>query len=208
MAEWTAWHDRHEAKIELIAGVDCWVWVGASGAGGYGRVSYGGKAEMAHRAAFFEAGKTLADGPFVRHLCGNRYCVRPSHLTSATPADNSRDTSEMFRAGKSKLTPTQVDGIRADYDRGVPLGEIAANYGIAYGSVYPIVIGKSFRHYGSADRSSGAKRSPRKLSRQSVDEIRSRLIAGNCTQRSLAKEFGVASSVISRIWTGHRWANG
>ena len=46
-ALWTEWHDQHANKIELIAGIDCWIWSGGRGGRGYGRVKYAGQPEFA-----------------------------------------------------------------------------------------------------------------------------------------------------------------
>lgn len=204
MTEWTNWHEQHSGRVELIPGVDCWVWVGGSGKRGYGRVRHKGRGEYAHRAAYIEAGGDFANGPVVRHICGNRLCVRPSHLKSGTKAENNKDTAEMFMTN-SPLSPDCVRGIRLDYNSGMPLLEIASKYGIAWGSVYPIVSFKSFRHFDPDLAGSHKIRRPRKLTREMAAEIRRRIESGDGPQSKLATEFNVAQSVISRIYTGVRW---
>lgn len=203
MTEWTEWHEKHQDKIALVAGVDCWIWTGCA-VNDYGRVKYGKSAEYAHRAAFVEAGGTFDAGPIVRHLCGNAGCVRPGHLAAGTHADNGKDAALMFTAGRGRLSEAEVLAIRRLYAEGVPLGKIAEQFKIAYGTVYPIVVGKSYRHVQAG--TSRANRVPRKLDRQSAVEIRRLALDGEMTQSAIAQKFNVAQSVVARIKSGGRWA--
>lgn len=202
MNEWTSWHDKHACRIELIAGIDCWVWTGAA-VNGYGRVRYSGRAEYAHRAAFIESGGLFDDGNVVRHMCGNGSCVRPGHLKAGTHKDNAIDTSNMMQ-GSSKLNHDSVAGIRLDYANGITIEKIADKYGIAYGSVFPIVCGKSFGHVHKDLIVPKGARSPRKLDEAKVKEIRNLLESGQ-SQTKIARMFGVRQNTISRIKTGVRW---
>ena len=207
MTEWTPWHERHTDKIELVAGIDCWIWVAATGGGGYGRVSYNKKAEFAHRASYIEANGDIPEGRLLRHNCGNRLCVRPSHLIPGTSAENARDTAEMFRAGRSNLDAAKVRAIRDRYNAGEALADIADAIGIAAGTVYPIVSHKAFK-YVDADLAGTHKlRCPRKLSAEMAAEICVKALAGEMTQPQIAAEYGIAQSVVSRIKNGTRWAN-
>lgn len=62
---------------------------------------------------------------------------------------------------------------------------------------------KSGWHLRGADK---GERNPRaKLTRKDVDTIRSRYAAGDVTQKSLAKEFGVVRSHIGQIVRGEQW---
>lgn len=200
--EWTEFHDRHEGKIELIPGVDCWAWVGSVGKRGHGRVNHGRKVQYAHRLAYKTYHGKEADG-LVRHLCGNAACVRPSHLADGSHKDNARDMAVMGTS-RSKISPIDAAKIRQRYVDGLPLKDIADEFGIAFGSVYPIVMGKSFKFAdGPVVR---ALRSPRKLTSEDVGEIRSMLAQG-CSQASIARKFDVRASLISRIHTGDRHAS-
>lgn len=203
MNEWTDWHEKHSDKIVLVAGIDCWIW-DACHVKGYGRVSYNRQAEFAHRAAYMEAGGAFECGPVVRHMCGNPSCVRPGHLKSGTLRDNAADTARMFRTA-SKLVASDVVGIRESYKNGASLQEIADAYGIAFGTVFPIVVGKTFRHVAPETIIPNGNRTPRKLSADRAAEIRRRALNGE-SQSALSREFGVAQSVISRIKTGDRWS--
>jgi hypothetical protein len=203
MTEWTDWHEKHSDKIELVAGIDCWIWNAAQGGGGYGRVRYIDRAEFAHRAAFIEAGGDFSAGNIVRHMCGNRLCVRPSHLKAGTQADNSRDMSEMFQSKCSTSLPT-VLGIRKDYAAGMPLSEISSKYNMAQGSIVQVASGRVYRTI-APETIVKPNRFPRKLDPEKAEIIR-QMIADGATQSSIAKKFSVAQSVVSRINTGARWA--
>lgn len=202
--EWTDWHERHSDKIELIPGVDCWVWTGATGGGGYGRVKYGPSSEFAHRAAFIEAGSRRPNG-IVRHLCGNRMCVRPGHLAEGSYADNAKDTAEMFMTGHGRLVEAYVLAVRKRYAEGVKIKDIAYEFGVPFGTVYPIVCGKSYRHV--KDGILSAQRSPRKLTSETAAMIKSAALSGAMTQKEIAIKFGVKQSVVSRIKNGVRWGS-
>jgi transposase len=201
--EWTDWHEKHTDKIALIAGVDCWVWTGATGGGGYGRVKYKDGPEFAHRAAFMEAGGNFSQGNIVRHKCGVRYCVRPGHLEAGTSKQNGEDTSRMFMCHKSKSMET-VLGIRADYAAGMSLPRLARKYGMSEGSVVQIASGRAYSTV-APETAVKPNRFPRKLDHKKADEIRL-LISQGLSQSKIAERFGVAQSVISRINTGSRWA--
>lgn len=201
--EWTPWHEKHANKIELVAGVDCWIWVGATGSRGYGRVKYGDKSDLAHRAAFIESGGRFGAGNIVRHLCGNRYCVRPGHLAAGTSADNGKDTALMFNT-TSRLVESDVRSIRSMYRDGVSLAKISARYRIAYGTVFPIVNGKSFAHIAKELITQKGSRSQRKLTQTDVEAIR-RMLTEGVSQPTIAATFGVKPNTISRIKTGARW---
>lgn len=203
MTEWTDWHEKHQDKITLVAGIDCWIWTGCA-VNDYGRVKYGNSAEYAHRVAFLEAGGSFADGPIVRHLCGNAGCVRPGHLAAGTHADNGKDAALMFTAGRGRLSGPEVLAIREMYAEGMSLGFIAKQFNLAYGTVYPIVMGKSYRHVQAGIMR--AKRAPRKLDKESAGEIRRLALAGKMTQSAIAQKFNVAQSVVARIKSGVRWA--
>ncbi|MGA9509528.1 MAG: hypothetical protein WBV55_13000 [Candidatus Sulfotelmatobacter sp.] len=46
-----------------------------------------------------------------------------------------------------------------------------------------------------------------KLTQAKVDKIRARYAAGGVKQMDLAAEYGIATSTLSQVVTGQRWAN-
>ena len=204
MIEWTSWHEFHTNKIEIIQGIDCWIWTAGVNKRGYGRVSYLRRGEYAHRAAYMEANGVSGAG-LIRHSCGCPSCVRPGHLKPGTQADNAKDMATMF-TGPGHLVAQDVRDIRTLYRDGSSLRSIAAKFDIAPGTVYPIVIGKSYRHVDPDEKRMRALRSPQKLTEDDVSEIRRRLASGEKPQSKIAKDYGVRQSMISRIKTGLRRA--
>ena len=88
-------------------GPDCWLWTGSVTRLGYGQFSVmvaPGRRQMisAHRFAWEQASGAIPDGVDVLHLCGNRICVRPGHLTL-------RDPEEALR----EPTPRQLQMLRS-----------------------------------------------------------------------------------------------
>lgn len=82
---------------------------------------------------------------FVCHHCDNRACVRPDHLFLGTLQDNNADMRQKHRhawgakSGFAKLTPAQVEDVRANYIPELGWRPFAAKYGISRQSVYRIV---------------------------------------------------------------------
>lgn len=70
----------------------CLNWTRALTADGYASLRWTGKVIYGHHAAFQIGHGELPPGHRVRrHLCGNRRCINPSHLTSGTQVDNAAD---------------------------------------------------------------------------------------------------------------------
>lgn len=91
-----------QGKRRLHMKTRCWDWKGCvtlpnkkGGNGGYGL--FGGKRNtegrtqnvLAHRYAYVRSKGPIPDGKQIDHKCNNRRCVRPSHLRTLTPKQNS-----------------------------------------------------------------------------------------------------------------------
>lgn len=70
---------------------ECWNWCGPTNGFGYGRFSYRGKPQQAHRVSFEAFCGPIPDGLSVLHRCDNRACINPDHLWLGTYSDNLRD---------------------------------------------------------------------------------------------------------------------
>jgi hypothetical protein len=77
----------------------CHVWTGARSSSGYGVFKVNGTALLAHRVAYVIANGPIPDGLVIDHTCGNRRCVRPSHLEAVSSGENTR------RARAAKVAP-------------------------------------------------------------------------------------------------------
>lgn len=205
MNEWTAFHDFHAEKIELVAGIDCWIWTGCAHPGGHGRVSSRSGYNYAHRAAYDAYYGDLRPDLVVRHLCGCSSCVRPGHLKMGTAADNAKDTADMGRT-PTHLRYNDVREIRKLYNEGIPLAEIASRFGMAYGSVYPIVIYKSFRHVDPHLKGQHKRRVANFIDDKQIAEARELISQGlrNC---DIARQLGIRPNVVSNIRRGARYAH-
>lgn len=80
---------RFMAKVETTP--ECWQWLGAKQAGGYGRFMVTSSPRvliLAHRFAYEMAVGPIPDDMTLDHLCRNTSCVKPSHLEVVTREEN------------------------------------------------------------------------------------------------------------------------
>lgn len=80
---------------------DCWIWKLATNSQGHGicthKFSGAKKSYTAHRLSYIMHIGPIDDGLVVRHLCSNKGCCNPQHLTIGTQSDNYYDMSEEQR---------------------------------------------------------------------------------------------------------------
>lgn len=121
---------------------DCWEWLGAKTADGYGKKQFGGRCIGASRWLWEQLHGPIAPGRVLAHTCGNRGCVNPAHLRESTQAAANR-------AGESaSLVAGDVEDIRAQRGK-----QTAASLAEVYG-VSPLTIRDIWR------RSSWARANP------------------------------------------------
>lgn len=75
----------------VFGATDCWHWMGARNAFGYGRMTHEGRLQVAHRLSWTEANGPIPDGLYALHKCDNPSCINPDHLFLGTYSDNLRD---------------------------------------------------------------------------------------------------------------------
>ena len=80
----------------------CFEWELARDKDQYGIVRRNGKTMRAHRAMWEEIVGPIPDGMVLLHSCDNPSCVRISHLSVGTQADNVKD---MIQKGRHKPPP-------------------------------------------------------------------------------------------------------
>lgn len=138
----------------------CWRWSGKVSPDGYGRIRVGDHRSnliMAHRASWMLHVGPIPKGLLVLHRCDYPPCTNPAHLFLGTDADNCADMMSKGRAnhsnpprgeraGASKLTETDVVGIRALAVEGMPQSRIGARYGVAQSTISKIVLRYRWAH--------------------------------------------------------------
>lgn len=71
----------------------CYLFIGAVGPNGYGRLGVGSRGSgtiYAHRASYEIHVGPIPHGLTIDHLCRNKLCVRPAHLEAVTATENTR----------------------------------------------------------------------------------------------------------------------
>jgi hypothetical protein len=89
-------HASRELSARLLDRVtfgatDCWHWMGVRNTFGYGRMTYEGRSQVAHRLSYRAFVGEIPEGLSVLHRCDNRACINPEHLWLGTYSDNMRD---------------------------------------------------------------------------------------------------------------------
>ncbi len=145
------------AKVDRSGG--CWPWTGPVMVSGYGRFRLGAE-RCSHRVAHTVVYGAIPPGLVVRHLCHNRLCCNPGHLTTGTKADNTLDMLEAGRGpsahkGRSaKLSAADVARARVRVADGETQRSVAADMGIAENSMSRIIHGVRWGWVGADSRAS------------------------------------------------------
>ena len=89
-------HERMPLHLRLMGRVtfgatDCWHWMGVRTGVGYGRMTYEGRSQVAHRLSYRAFVGEIPEGLSVLHRCDNRACINPEHLWLGTRSDNMKD---------------------------------------------------------------------------------------------------------------------
>lgn len=101
-------------RVDIREPDECWPFLGARNAKGYGQMRVKMRQHPAHRLAYATATGTEPGDLCVLHRCDNPPCCNPAHLFLGTHGDNNRDTAAKGRTArgelhhKAKLTAEQV----------------------------------------------------------------------------------------------------
>lgn len=159
--------DRFWDKVYPCPVTGCWLW----GAAHHDTLPYGiwrvaERNERAHVSLFLAAGGEInAAAPHVLHSCDQPPCVRPEHLRSGTPTENSADAKQRNRmrlGNRSALTSSQVAQLRQRYADGEDCASLSEEFKISGPAISMIVRGLRWPNAGGP-RTFGrhAKPSPR-----------------------------------------------
>lgn len=121
--------DRNGPVPSHVPGLGpCHIWTGCIVYGGYGQISFLGKARRAHRVAYFLVHGRWPE-PLALHKCDNRACVNPAHLFEGTYSDNAQDKAAKGRSAK-RLTDPQVVEILRLRAAGVAARKLGEQFGV------------------------------------------------------------------------------
>lgn len=84
----------------------CWEWLGAHQTNGYSSIRYDGRTRLVHRLSYELHKGPISEGYEIDHICGNRGCVNPSHLRTATRKQNQENVR-----GANSNSKTGVRGV-------------------------------------------------------------------------------------------------
>jgi hypothetical protein len=145
--------ERFDALFTPEPNSGCWLWRGnikpddKKGGGGYGLFKDNYLQKRAHRIAYELYCDEIPTTLQVLHKCDVRCCVNPEHLYLGTHEDNMRDIviRKRHRKHRAKVTPTQVDEIRARYRAGGILQrDLAEEYELTQSHVSAIILRKNW----------------------------------------------------------------
>jgi len=129
------------SRVDVKGEDECWEWKGGCSKK-YPYCAGGMAYKVCWELHFGELPKFNRQGrkQVVRHLCGNKICVNPNHLTLGTHSDNSNDR---YNGGKGLvLTQEDVRVARGLRMHGLPYVEIADMFSVSYATIRYAILGK------------------------------------------------------------------
>lgn len=139
----------------------CWLWIGATGKRGHGRVKYRGQLVLPYRVNYERFIGPIPPGKMLRHKCDVPFCVNPHHVIPGESVDNVRDMIERSEAWRrsmdtgnrrgeshslAKLTGDSVRQIRTRHTSGESVSAIARSFGVGRMTISAVVSRKTWKH--------------------------------------------------------------
>ena len=131
---------------------DCWNWTGYVNFGGYGRIRWGGKKVLAHRAAWrlkYGSEPSL----LLLHSCDNPKCVNTDHLREGSHKDNANDrqarnrTAKGSKVARAVLHETDVMKIKQLLSQNtMTQTKIGQMFGVGRAAIVKINTGFTWKH--------------------------------------------------------------
>jgi hypothetical protein len=122
-------------RVDPVSG--CWLWLLFTFKG-YGRCQTG----QAHREVWRQAGRELSAAQHLHHLCPNKACVNPAHLTPIAPSPHIAQHQRMF----STAILDEIRVLATDPD--LTVKAIAGRVGLPRTSVQNILNGDRYAEFG------------------------------------------------------------
>lgn len=137
--------------VEPELNTGCWLWSAAINDLGYGKLSFNGRTQKAHRVAWSLRHGSIADGLCVCHRCDTPACVNPGHLWLGSHRANAEDKVAKGRARngttcgeanvRATITADQAREIRRLSGTGWRGPRISASLGISINVVRQVARG-------------------------------------------------------------------
>lgn len=128
----------------------CWEWDRGRDKNGYGRVWLNGKTRLVHRIVFEAIYGYMPE--LIMHRCDNPPCFNPYHLDAGNQALNAQDAVRKGRIPLgsenycSKLTESNIPGIRKRLEAGESCNSIAKSFNVHRATIWKIKNGRRFNH--------------------------------------------------------------
>lgn len=206
---------RFWSKVDRRGPDECWPWK-AGCVHGYGTFRIGKVKIVSSRFAYISTYGDIPDEIFVCHHCDNPPCCNPGHLFPGTPKDNSQDSVKKGRQNPClgeahhahKFTNGQIEEMRRLYKHGQTAGVIARTFGTSPTNTMAIITGKAWSHIPgkvTARLPLGENHGMRKLSDETVLEIRQLYKSSEATMQMIADNFGVGLVTVFDIVHRKSW---
>lgn len=92
----------------VIIGDNCWNWNDKCNTDGYPIISHYGKDILVHRLSYTHYYKRDISNSVIRHLCHNKLCTNPQHLSLGSLSDNSLDNIYINKYKISMIMATLI----------------------------------------------------------------------------------------------------